>query len=50
VFGTDYPGVRQKPYADMLMNINRYATHPDLRIPEDRLRAIMDVNVRPLLP
>ena len=50
VFGTDYPGVRQKPYADMLMNINRYATHPDLRIPEDRLRAIMDLNVRPLLP
>jgi hypothetical protein len=35
---------------DMLMSVNRYATHPDLRIPEDRLSAIMDENVRPLLP
>jgi predicted TIM-barrel fold metal-dependent hydrolase len=50
VFGTDYPGVRQRPYADMLMSVNRYATHPDLRIPEDRLSAIMDENIRPLLP
>jgi hypothetical protein len=27
VFGTDYPGVRQWPYLDMLMSINRCATH-----------------------
>jgi predicted TIM-barrel fold metal-dependent hydrolase len=50
VFGTDYPGVRQRPYVNMLMSVNRYATHPDLRIPEDRLSDIMDENVRPLLP
>ena len=50
VFGTDYPGVRQRPYLDMIMNINRYASHPDLRIPMDRLSAMLDVNVLPLLP
>lgn len=50
VFGTDYPGVRQKPYIDMLMSVNRYATHPDLHIPEDMLAAILDENVQPLLP
>jgi predicted TIM-barrel fold metal-dependent hydrolase len=50
VFGTDYPGVRQRPYVDMLMSLNRYATHPDLCIPEDKLSAILDDNVRPLLP
>ncbi len=50
VFGTDYPGVRQRPYVDLLMSVNRYATHPDLRIPEDGLAAIMDENVLPLLP
>ncbi len=50
VFGTDYPGVRQKPYKDMLMSVNRYSTHQDLRIPEERLSAILDENVKPLLP
>jgi len=50
VFGTDYPGVRQRPYVDLLMSVNRYAAHPDLMIPEDRLRAILDENVQPLLP
>jgi len=50
VFGTDYPGVRQRPYVDTLMSVNRYATHPDLRIPEERLSAILDENVQPLLP
>lgn len=50
VFGTDYPGVRQKTYIDMLMSVNRYATHPDLLIPEDKLSAIIDDNVQPLLP
>ncbi len=50
VFGTDYPGVRQRPYVEMLMSVNRYAAHPDLMIPEDRLSAILDENVQPLLP
>lgn len=50
VFGTDYPGVRQKQYVDMLMSVNRYAPHPDLRIPEEQLWAMLDVNVQPLLP
>jgi predicted TIM-barrel fold metal-dependent hydrolase len=50
VFGTDYPGVRQRPYLDLLMSVNRYAAHPDLMIPEDRLRAILDENAQPLLP
>lgn len=50
VFGTDYPGVRQRPYVDLLMSVNRYAAHPDLMIPEDRLRAILDENIQPLLP
>ena len=45
VFGTDYPGVRQKPYIDMLMYVNRYATHPDLHIPETMLESILDKNV-----
>jgi predicted TIM-barrel fold metal-dependent hydrolase len=50
VFGTDYPGVRQRPYLDMLMSINRYATHEDLRIPESKLLSIIDENAQPLLP
>jgi predicted TIM-barrel fold metal-dependent hydrolase len=50
VFGTDYPGVRQRPYADMLMSVNRYATHEDLRIPEAKLQSILGENARPLLP
>jgi predicted TIM-barrel fold metal-dependent hydrolase len=50
VFGTDYPGIRQKPYLDMLLSINRYASHRDLRIPEERLLALLDENVKPLLP
>jgi predicted TIM-barrel fold metal-dependent hydrolase len=50
VFGTDYPGVRQRPYLDLLMSVNRYAAHPDLMIPEDRLHTILDENAQPLLP
>lgn len=50
VFGTDYPGVRQRPYIDMLMSVNRYAAHPDLMIPEEALQAMLDRNVAPLLP
>lgn len=50
VFGTDYPGVRQRPYVDMLMSVNRYAPHPDLTIPEDELSAILGENAKPILP
>jgi len=50
VFGTDYPGVRQRPYVDMLMKINRYATHEDLKIPHSLLDSIVTENVEPLLP
>ena len=50
LFGTDYPGVRQRPYMDILISVNRYAAHPDLHIPEDMLSAILDENVQPLLP
>lgn len=50
VFGTDYPGVRQRPYVDMLMNLNRYAAHEDLRIPMDKISGMLDRNVQPLLP
>jgi len=50
VFGTDYPGVRQRPYVDMLMSINRYAAHEDLRIPKSKLLSIIDENAQPLLP
>ena len=50
VFGTDYPGVRQRPYLDMLMSVNRYAAHEELRIPEASLMAMVDENVKPLLP
>jgi predicted TIM-barrel fold metal-dependent hydrolase len=50
VFGTDYPGVRQRLYIDMLMSINRYATHEDLKIPRTLLDSIATDNVEPLLP
>jgi len=50
IFGTDYPGVRQRPYVDMLMNINRYAPHSDLHLPMDKVAAMLDKNVQPLLP
>ncbi len=50
VFGTDYPGIRQRPYIDMLMNINRYAPHRDLKIPMDKLSSMIDKNMQPLLP
>jgi len=50
VFGTDYPGVRQKPYVELLMSVNRYATHEELQIPEDQLNAILGGNAKPLLP
>ena len=50
VFGTDYPGVRQRPYLDMLMNVNRYAPHEDLRIPPGKLVDMLDVNIKPLMP
>jgi hypothetical protein len=50
VFGTDYPGIRQKPYLDMLMGVNKYAPHRDLQIPPEKLWAMLDVNIQPLLP
>lgn len=50
IFGTDYPGVRQRPYVDMLLNINRYATHDDLKLPMDKVSDILDKNIQPLLP
>jgi predicted TIM-barrel fold metal-dependent hydrolase len=50
IFGTDYPGIRQKPYLDMLMSVNRYSPHRDLQIPAERLWAMLDENVQPLLP
>jgi len=50
IFGTDYPGVRQRPYMDMLLNINRYATHEDLKIPQEMLHAIATDNIDPLTP
>jgi predicted TIM-barrel fold metal-dependent hydrolase len=49
VFGTDYPGVRQRPYVNMLMNINKYATHDDLKLPMDRVADLLDKNIQPLL-
>lgn len=49
VFGTDYPGIRQKPYLDMLLSINKYAPHRDLQIPSEKLWAMLDENVQPLL-
>ncbi|HEX9913498.1 MAG TPA: amidohydrolase family protein [Candidatus Bathyarchaeia archaeon] len=45
VFGTDYPGVRQRQYVDMLMGVNRYAPHRDLHIPLDKLSGMLDKNV-----
>jgi len=50
VFGTDYPGIRQKPYLDMLMSVNKYASHRDLQIPVEKLWAMLDENVQPLMP
>lgn len=50
IFGTDYPGVRQKPYIELLMSVNRYAPHEELEIPEDKLNAILGENAVPLLP
>jgi len=50
VFGTDYPGVRQKFYRELLMSVNRYAPYKDLEIPEKKLEAIMSDNIKPLLP
>ena len=50
VFGTDYPGIRQKPYLDMLMSVNKYAPHNDLQIPAEKLWAMLDENVQHLMP
>ena len=50
VFGTDYPGTRQKPYLDMLLSVNRYAPHKDLQLPAEELMNLLDKNPRPLLP
>lgn len=50
ISGTDYPGVRQRPYRDMLLNINRYATHEDLKIPQEMLHSIATDNIEPLTP
>ena len=45
IFGTDYPGVRQRPYVDMLMNINRYAPHSDLHLSMDKISGMLDKNI-----
>ena len=50
IFGTDYPGVHQRPYMDMLLNINRYTTHEDLKIPQAILHSIATDNIEPLTP
>ena len=50
VFGTDYPGIRQKPYLDMLTSVNRYTPHRDLQIPVEKLWAMLDENAQPLMP
>jgi predicted TIM-barrel fold metal-dependent hydrolase len=50
IFGTDYPGVRQRPCMDMLLNINRYATHEDLKIPQEMLHSMATDNIDPLMP
>ncbi len=50
VFGTDYPGIRQKPYLDMLLSVNKYAPHSDLQLPTDALMDLLDKNPHPLLP
>lgn len=50
IFGTDYPGIRQRPYLNILMNINRYAPHNSLEIPVDKISSMMDKNIQPLLP
>ena len=45
IFGTDYPGVTQRPYVDMLTSINRYATHKDLILPMEKVMDILDKNI-----
>lgn len=50
VFGTDYPGVRQKFYKELLASVNKYAPHEDLKIPKGKLEALMSDNIKPLLP
>ncbi|MBS7630264.1 amidohydrolase [Candidatus Bathyarchaeota archaeon] len=50
VFGTDYPGVRQKFYKELLVSVNKYAPHEDLKIPKEKLEAITSDNIKPLLP
>lgn len=50
LFGTDYPGIRQAEYLDMLMSINRYAASPELEIPLNGLEKILGENAKPLLP
>jgi len=50
LFGTDYPGIKQAEYVELLMSINRYAVHPELEIPPKSLGEILGENARPLLP
>jgi predicted TIM-barrel fold metal-dependent hydrolase len=50
IFGTDYPGIRQRSYLDMLLNINRYAVHEELKLPMENIFAMLDQNIQPLLP
>jgi hypothetical protein len=35
---------------DMLLNINRYATHEDLKIPQEMLHSMATDNIDPLMP
>jgi len=50
LFGTDYPGVRQKAYLEILWSVNRFSPSRDLDIPLDSLQATLDANPAPLLP
>ncbi|MCD6479911.1 amidohydrolase family protein [Candidatus Bathyarchaeota archaeon] len=50
VFGTDYPGIKQAEYVEMLLSINQYAVNPELEIPIKELEAILGENAKPLLP
>jgi hypothetical protein len=43
-------GVHKKPYLGMLMSVNRYTAHEELRLPEASLMAMVNENVKSLLP
>ncbi len=49
LFGTDYPGIRQGEYVELLMSVNRYAPSPELEIPLKGLQGVLGENAKPLL-